>query len=76
LNYNGISYWFICNYDVQYKPKAIIMLNLVLPLVGIMNIVKINQYQIHYNIYGYRLWFNGFKYTKVCSFHMKQNNEI
>jgi len=34
-------------FNFQYKSKATIMLNLVLPLVGIMNIVKINQYQIH-----------------------------
>jgi hypothetical protein len=46
LNYNEISYWFICKFDFQYKSKATIMLYLVLPLVGIMKIMKINQYQI------------------------------
>jgi len=45
-NYNQISYWFICKFDFQYKPKGTNMLNLLLPLVGIMNIMKINQYQI------------------------------
>jgi hypothetical protein len=35
-------------YYFQYKQKAIcIMLNLMLPLVGVVNIMKINQYQIH-----------------------------
>ncbi len=28
-------------------------------LVGIMNIMKINQYQIHQEMYGCRVWFNG-----------------
>jgi len=49
------------------------MLNLVLPLVGVMNIIKINQWKIHLKMYGYKVWFNGLKYTKTCSFPMKQN---
>jgi hypothetical protein len=44
------------------------MLNLVLPVVGIMNIMNINQYQIHYGMYGYNVWFNGFKCTKTNFF--------
>jgi hypothetical protein len=54
------------------------MLNLLVPLVGIMNIMKINQYQNPIkNIYGCRMWFNGLKYTKTCySFHLKQNVKI
>jgi hypothetical protein len=42
----------------QVWAKAIIMFNLMLPLVEVMNIMKINQYQIHYKMYGYRAWFN------------------
>jgi len=41
-------YLFV-NFHFQYKPKANIMLNSMLPLVGIMKITKImriNQYQI------------------------------
>ncbi len=34
---------FICNFDFQYKPKATIMLNSMLPLVRIMNIMKTNN---------------------------------
>ncbi len=41
------------------------MLNLVLPLVGLMNIMKINQYQIHWGMYGYRMEFTGLKYIKT-----------
>jgi hypothetical protein len=41
------------------------MLNLVLSLVGVMNNMKINQYQIHQIIYGYRMWFNVFNYTNI-----------
>jgi hypothetical protein len=38
--------------------------------------MKINQYQIQENNYGCRMWSSGLKYTKTCSFHMKQNVEI
>jgi hypothetical protein len=39
-----------------------------------MNNIKINQYQFYY---GYKVWFNGFEYTKTCfSIHLKQNTEI
>jgi hypothetical protein len=38
------------------------MLNSMLLLVGIMNIMKTNQYQIHLQMYGYRMWFNDLKY--------------
>jgi len=41
------------------------MLNLVLTFVGVMNNMKINQYQIHYI---YRMWFNGFKYINIPTF--------
>jgi hypothetical protein len=67
------------NFNFQYKPKATIMLNSMLPLVGNMKITKImriNQYQIQESNYGCRVWFSGLKYTKTCSFHMKQNIEI
>jgi hypothetical protein len=47
FNYNGFSYWFIYNFDFQYKPKIAIVLNSMLPLVGIMNIMKVNQCQIY-----------------------------
>jgi hypothetical protein len=43
------------NFHFQYKPKATIMLNSMLPLVGIMKIteiMRINQYEIHENNYG------------------------
>jgi hypothetical protein len=74
FNYNGFSYWFIYNFDLQYKPKIAIVLNSMLPLVGIMNILKINQCQIYFKMYGYKMWFNNLKYTKTCCFfHMKQN---
>ncbi len=33
---------FNCKSDFQYKPKSTNMLHLLLPLVGIMNIMKIN----------------------------------
>jgi hypothetical protein len=46
-NYNEISYYFIFNFDFQYKPKVIIMLNSMLPLVRIMNTMKINQYKFY-----------------------------
>jgi hypothetical protein len=53
------------------------MLNSMLPLVGIMNIIKINQYQTHLKNYnGYRMWFNGLNYTKTFSFHMEKYDEI
>jgi hypothetical protein len=47
-------------------------------LVEIMNNIKIYQYQIYYGMhYGYKVWFNGFEYTKTCCFvHLKQNGEI
>jgi len=46
-------------------------------LVGIMNIIKINQYQTHLKNYnGYRMWFNGLNYTKTFSFHMEKYDEI
>jgi hypothetical protein len=44
------------------------MLTLVLPLVGIMNIMNINQCQIHNGMYGYKVWFNGFKCNKTNVF--------
>jgi hypothetical protein len=47
FNNNGFSYWFIYNFDFQYKPKTAIILNSMLPFVGIMNIMKINQCQIY-----------------------------
>ncbi len=37
-----------CKFDFQYKPKATNMLSLLLSLVGIMKIMKINQYQIQW----------------------------
>ncbi len=43
-NYNEIVDLFICNFDFQYKPKGTIMINIMLQLVGIVNIMKINQY--------------------------------
>jgi hypothetical protein len=67
------------NFHFQYKQKATIMLNSILPLVGIVKIteiMKINKYQIQENNYGCRVWFSGLKYTKTRSFHMKQNVEI
>jgi len=42
-NYNGIFINLLIYFDFQYKKKSIIML----PLVGVMNIMKINQYKIH-----------------------------
>jgi len=42
-NYNGIFIILLFYFDFQYKTKSIIML----PLVGVMNIMKINQYKIH-----------------------------
>jgi len=41
-NYDGISYWFIFIFYFQSISNATIMLNLVLPLGGIMNIMNIN----------------------------------
>jgi hypothetical protein len=38
------------------------------------NVMKINQYQIDYKLYGYKIKFNNLKYTKTCSFHIKQND--
>jgi hypothetical protein len=71
-------YLFV-NFHFQYKPKANIMLNSMLPLVGIMKITKIMriiQYQIQEKTFGCKVWFSGLKYTKTCFFHMKQNVEI
>jgi hypothetical protein len=49
-----------------------IMLNFVLPLIGIMNIMKINQYEIHKKCMDIKLWFIRLKHTKTwSSFHMK-----
>lgn len=47
-------------------------------LVEIINNIKINQYQNYYGMrYGYKVWFNGFEYTKTCCFiHLKQNVKI
>jgi hypothetical protein len=73
----NIIYYFIYNFDFQCKSKATIMLNSMLPLVGIMNIIKINQYQTHLKNYnGYRMWFNGLNYTKTFSFHVEKYDEI
>jgi hypothetical protein len=47
------------------------MLNLVLPLVEITNIMEINEYQIHKEMYGYRMWFNSLKYTKTNIFFVQ-----
>jgi hypothetical protein len=55
FNYNGFSYWFIYNFDLQHKPKTAIILNSILPLVGIMNIMKINVKFIK-KMYGYKVW--------------------
>jgi hypothetical protein len=38
--------------------------------------MKINKYQIHYKMYGYRIWFSDLKCTKTSYFHMKENVEI
>jgi hypothetical protein len=44
------------------------------PLVGIMNIMKIKQCQIHWKIYEYKVWFTILKCIKTCcSFQMKPN---
>ncbi len=37
-------FWFTCNFDFQYKPKATVMFQtLELPFVGVMNIMKIKN---------------------------------
>jgi hypothetical protein len=46
-----------------------------LPLVGIVNIMKIKQYQIHEKMYRYRVWCNRLKCNKTCYFLMKPNVE-
>jgi hypothetical protein len=51
---------------VIYKSKATITLNSMLQIVGIMNIMKINEHKINQRIYEYRIWFNDLKYIKTC----------
>jgi hypothetical protein len=59
------------------ETKVTIVLNSMLPLVGIMNIMKINWYEIYWAMYhGNKVWFNGLEYTKTCSIDLKQNVEI
>jgi len=62
----------------QYKPKVIIMLNLVLPFVRIMNIMIINQLiKSIKECMDIKVSFNHLKYTKTYfPFDMKQNVEI
>jgi hypothetical protein len=43
----NVNLLYFFNFDFQYKPKTTIVLNSMLPLVGVMNIMKINQYQIY-----------------------------
>jgi hypothetical protein len=52
------------------------MLNLVLSLVGIMNIMKISHIKSIKKCVDAKLNLNGFKYIKACSLHMKQIVEI
>jgi hypothetical protein len=63
----------MCKCDFQYKPKATIMLNSNVDIVGIM---KNNQYQMHKKLYGYKVRFNGLKYFKACFFDIRQDVEI
>ncbi len=53
---------------VIYKSKSTITLNSMLRIVGIMNIMKINEHKINQRIYECKIWFNGLKYIKTCSF--------
>jgi len=50
------------------KSKATITLNSMFQIVGIMNIMKINERKINQRIYECRIWFNDLKYIKTCCF--------